>query len=224
VRRWTALIVLPLALAACSGGDHDTSLEIDLYVSGYADANEIAMRLSCDPPAGNVASAAASCAAVRERGRELFPPSRDVTCIGGLVYIDVSVRGTVGGKDIERDYGHCGDARPILAWVRAMRLTLLRITIVSHGRSRELTLGCAPDLGTVVDPRRSCRSLARVPQLLTRPGTSRGRCGQLVFVSGLHQGNQIDRLIGCSQPARVRRWIELALGFYTPPRERLRGS
>jgi hypothetical protein len=173
--------------------------------------------LRCGPPAGNVYNPAFSCAQLRSRARVLFARPGGTTCFGGIFYTDVSLTGKYRGRRIDRLFDHCADGRAIDAWERALRLTRLDVTVVSGGRSHAMELVCNPSGGTVADPARSCRSLARDPELLAR--RPERRCGpghQDAIVNGMYRGRDLSVFVSCREPRIVRRWIELLLGFYTP--------
>jgi hypothetical protein len=215
--RAAAIALAALALTGC-GHDSRTSLDVVFSVSGLSGFTRQHEHLSCDPPAGNVASPAASCMAI-DRGKALlFSRESRTICIGGITFIDVEVEGTYEGETISRAFGHCGDGRVIDAWARALRVTVLDVAVSSGGRDRWVTLACDPPGGEVSDPLRACRSLERAPDLLRPP--RRAGCDERspsVSVAGLRLG---ERVVVDGRCAFARRWIETLLGFYTPPPER----
>lgn len=215
--RAAAIALAALALTACENGS-ETSLDVVFYRSGIAGIMRVHERVACEPPGGNVASPAASCAAIARRRDVLFARESRTTCIGGIFFMDAHVHGTYAGESVSRDFGHCGDFRAIDAWAKALRLTVLDVTVTSGKRTRWVTISCDPPGGKVGDPVRVCRSLERAPALVRRP--RRARCAERspdVSVSGLYRG---DWIVVHGRCDFARSWIEALLGFYTPPPER----
>lgn len=223
-RRAAVLLAACLLASGCAGGDdapEATSLFVTFHVAEGLHESDIKMRLRCDLPSGNVVDPAASCRDIERQHERLFQKASGDLCIGGYSYTQLSIAGRFRGKRLARNFSPCGDSSAISAWERVMRLTALDISVVSGGRTRFLVLSCDPDTGNVADARRTCRSLERDPGLLRGRWNSRaGKCGQAVYVRGLYRGKALTTSVRCDQPARLRRWLEALLGFYTPPPER----
>lgn len=196
-----------------------SSLQIDLVVSRAPASFVVGYRLRCDPPRGNVVDPAVSCAAIRRNADLLFSEPSGSLCIGGINFEDAHVRGSWRGHRIVRHFGHCGDGDVIDAWQTALRATHLEVSVLSGGRARSFWLTCGPAGGNVSDPARSCESLERDRLLLRPPPTARCRHSpQSVFVRGRYRARWAEVAIGsCSHPVATRRWIEMLLGFHTPP-------
>jgi hypothetical protein len=64
-------------------------------------------RLDCSGGSEGTSNPREVCAAIREHWVSLLPPiAADTTCIGGM-FDDMSLKGTLGGTPIERDYSNC---------------------------------------------------------------------------------------------------------------------
>lgn len=99
-----SLLVLLLALSACSGGKNETNA---LVVTVGNSRGHATFKIKCDPPSGNAPDPADLCRAIQEYEDPMLTEKYPVPLCGGLDPIDIRVSGRWDGKAIDARVDAC---------------------------------------------------------------------------------------------------------------------
>ena len=111
-----AIVLLVLVIAACSGGNGSTELNVVLRNAG---GEENTYRLRCNPAGGTVPNPSAACRALADHAETMLAQPNGGLCVGGHGTMFVDVRGLYRGKTIATELRACGgNGQGLVLWLR----------------------------------------------------------------------------------------------------------